>query len=230
MCGMLAQGEELSAAEAEYALSKLNQMVDMWATERLAIYQTKRAGPFNLVSGQQSYTIGAGGEWDIARPLWIDDAGIIQTTVNPNTELPMTILSKREWAQVGVKAVQSTLPRYLWYEHDFTNGLGKIWLYTVPSYANQVALYIPIAVTEFSDYTTAIALPPGYRMGLVSNLAVLLSMGSRNPQPDVMAMAEKTFGNIKAANVEQYMDPLQCDRGLMPQQSGTFDWLTGDLT
>jgi hypothetical protein len=228
MNGSLAQGEDLPPAEAAYLFSKLNQMVDMWASDRLAIYRSQRAGPFSLVSGTQSYAIGAGATWDVARPVWIDDAGIIQTTVTPNTELPMRILTKREWAQVGVKTIQSTLPRSLWYDQTFPN--GTIYLYPVPSYANQIVLYIPIAVTEFAALTDAISLPPGYRMALVSNLAVLGAMGIRTLGADVEGLAVRSYGNIKAANLVENMDPLECDAGLMPERSGVFDWMTGDLT
>lgn len=228
MAGTLAIGEELSAAEQEYALSKLNQMVDMWATDRLAIYRSQRSGPFDLVSGTASYSIGDGATWNVARPMWIDDAGIVQTTVTPNVELRMKILTKREWAQIGVKTVQSTLPRSLWYDQTFPD--GTIYLYPVPSYANQVVLYIPIAVAEFADLTTAISLPPGYRIAMISNLAVILGMGIRTPAADVLALAQSSYGGLKGANVVETMDALQCDKGLQTQTTGTFDWLTGNIT
>lgn len=228
MCGSLAQGEDLGPAEGAYALSKLNQMVDMWATDRLSIYRAQRAGPFAMVSGTQSYAIGTGAAWNVARPLWIDGAGMIQTTVSPNVELVMQILTKRLWQQIGVKTVQSTLPRSLWYDHTYPT--GTIYLYPVPSYANQVVLYLPIAVTEFAGLTDTISLPPGYRMALVSNLAVLLAMGIRNLDQAVLGLAQLSYGNLKAANVVETMDALQCDPGLLPPGGGgAWDWLTGGI-
>ena len=112
MIGSLAAGEDLGPAESEYALSKLNQMVDMWAADRLAIHRRQRVGPFAITANTQSYTIGPSGTWDTARPVWIDGAGIIQTpSASQPVEVPMNVFTQDEYKRVGVKNTPSALPR-----------------------------------------------------------------------------------------------------------------------
>lgn len=62
---------------------------------------------YPLVSGQQAYTIGPGGNFNPPRPIWIQDAGIISTTsaLQP-LELPMAILSDDEWAGLSIKRAE----------------------------------------------------------------------------------------------------------------------------
>lgn len=228
MAGSLALGETLTDAEMQYGLSKLNQMLDIWSIDRLAIPVRSRVGPFNLVAGTQSYTVGTGGAWDTARPMWIDAAGLIDLIIGDDVELPMRILTLKEWARVPVKTITSELPRSLFFEKTYagTSPLATVWLYPIPSEANQVILYVPVAVPEFATIGLTLALPPGYRMAVISNLAVLLAMGVTEIEPAVAALAAGSYAAIKAGNVVDHMDPM-----VMPdlmQGGGEFNWMTGE--
>ncbi len=226
MAGTLAQGEELDAAEAEYGLNTLNDMLDLWSVDRLTIPKRDRIGPFNLVSGTQSYAIGAGGAWDAPRPMWIDSAGLIDLLPGDDVEIPMTPLTLKEWARVRVKSIQSSLPRRYFY--DKTYPLGTFYAYPVPNEANQVALYVPVAVAEFATTDVVVSLPPGYRLAAISNLAVLLAMGNVDLPAEVASIAAGSYAAIKAGNVEAHMDPLVCDTALLNPIGGMWNWLTGD--
>lgn len=235
MAGIVAVGETLEGSQANYYLNKVNQLADQWATQRLAIYRTQRTSNFALVVGTQIYTIGTGATWSIARPLWIDGAGII---VDPNAsrpvELGMQILTTREYQQITVKTTRSSLPRSLWYDHLYNaSGYGQIYVYPVPSSATPaVVLYLPIAVPDTFALADTIALPPGYRMALISNLAMLMCLGMRNPPPGVAELAATSFGNLKTANVASQMDAMRCDEGVLKLNGGTggaFNWLDGGI-
>lgn len=228
--------QDLSAEDGAYGLSKLNQFIDMLAADRLAMYRRQRAGPFTVTADVSSYTIGSGGTWNVARPAWIDYAGVIYTAGSePNPELPIRVLTVKEWSQITVKSITSTLPQAIYYDQTFTSsGYGTIYLYPVPSEASQIVLYLPIAVAEFTDLVTTIALPPGYRAMLVSNLAVVLGMGVLDIPVDVQIQANKTLGNVKASNVVQEMDAMSCDAAVRSGNTGgvgrgIFNWIDGSI-
>ena len=88
LIGVVAEGEPVSADQGQTGLDGLNDMIDSWNAERQAIYTTT-SNDFPFVLGQQSYTLGDGGDFDIPRPARIDgmSAILLFDTSNP-VEVP----------------------------------------------------------------------------------------------------------------------------------------------
>jgi hypothetical protein len=208
------------------ALASLNQMIDAWGTERLTMYTTSRT-VFNVVSGQQVYTMGpTGADWTAPRPQYIDEAGLLLSGT-PTTEIPLTILeTERDWAEIRVKATTSPIPTKLYYESDFPN--GQIALWPVPSAASQIALYTPVAVSQFTSLAQTISLPPGYQKALAYGLAVELAPEcGANLDPLVFAQAERALASIKRQNFS--VKSLRCDPALVGIGGrGRFDITLGE--
>lgn len=243
--GLIATGDSLPPEEAAYGWRKLNDLTDLLKTNRLAMYRRQRVGAFLVSAGQGDITasapitIGLGGDWDTPRPVWIDRAGVIYTAGStPQPELAMRVLTVKEWAEITVKGITSTLSRALIYDQNYTSGgFGHIYLYPVPSASFRVVLYNPEAVEEFAtdangnpDFTVAIALPPGYRMMLISNLAKILCIGVKTIDADLRDLADNSLAEVKMSNVVQTMDALSCDaasrQGEGNRNSG-WDWISG---
>lgn len=235
----------LPPEESAYGFNKLNQMIDEFAAERLEIYREQRVGPFTVTSGQGDIsaavptpiTIGSGATWNTPRPQWIDRAGAIYTAgSSPRPELPMRVFTTKEWARQSVKGTTSTLSSALIYDRLFnSSGYGNIYLYPVPRASFQVVLYVPVSVAEFaldaSDnpvYTTVISLPHGYRSMLISNLAMVMSIGVIPISDDLRERATKSKERVNASNVVTHMDTLDCDSAVLGNQ-GPFNWLTGNI-
>src|SRR3990167_8824086 len=226
MAGIAAIGETLDGGTADYGFSKLNQMVDLWAVDRLAIYRSQRKDGLSIVSGTQTYTIGTGATWDVARPSWIDGAGVIQDpTATYPVELGIEVFTNKRWKEVLSKTITSPLPQGIWYDRTFAN--GTIYVYPVPSSSTpDIVLYLPIAVTEFDALTDSISLPPGYRMALVSNLAVLMATGLRQIPDAVAQIAISSFGQLKGVNLVAQFDALECDDAVLRPQGAVFNYYT----
>lgn len=238
----------IAPEEQAYGFSKLQQLLDTLAAERLAIYREQRVGPFSVTSGQGDatvpapITIGAGATWDTPRPEWIDRAGIIYTAGGtPRPELPMHVFTTQEWARVVVKGITATLSRAMFYDRIFTSaGYGNVYLYPVPSASFQVVLYVPVAISEFPldansnpVYTTVISLPHGYRAMLVSNLAKIMCIGVNAISDDLREQATLTLGKVKSSNVVTHMDALLCDPAVIGddcERTSGWDWITGGLS
>jgi hypothetical protein len=77
--GVLAAGETPSAAEEADALTILNDMLDSWANERLAVFQTVRTA-YTLTPSLNPHTIGHSGHLHVTRPVRVDRASVIQAS------------------------------------------------------------------------------------------------------------------------------------------------------
>ncbi len=248
LAGQVAPGDTFWPEEAAYAFNKANDLLDEFATERLQVFQEKRVGPFNVTSGQgdvtalSPITIGPGAMWDTPRPEYIDRFGVIYTAGGPEVpELKGHVFTTKEWAGITVKGTQSTLSRAMFYDRSYgTTGYGNIYLYPVPNASFQVVLYVPVALAQFPldvngnpDFTTVISLPPGYRAMLISNLAVMLSIGILPVSADLQRRADDSRSKVMAANVVTHMDALSCDestRNPSGQTTGDWNWIDGGFT
>jgi hypothetical protein len=170
LIGVQASGENLDPAMGADALLTFSQMLDAWAGDRLTIYSQSRTEN-TLVSGTQRYSIGAGGNWSQARPLWIDGAAWL---TSDGLESPISVFTRSEWRSVSLKNLQSILPAGLFYNPTFP--LGAIDLWPVPTDATvKLVLYAPsAALTSVASLDTLISAPEGWAQALRFNLAVLL--------------------------------------------------------
>lgn len=75
-CGITQPGEALSAAMSSDGLSRLNNMVAGWQTQYATVTAVERT-VFDVVADQQTYTIGPGGDFNVARPLTLNGAGLL---------------------------------------------------------------------------------------------------------------------------------------------------------
>lgn len=217
------------AAEEQAGLMALNAMVDAWGLERLMMF-TSAGSIYQTVSGKASYTIGPNGaDWTAPRPLYIDAVTVIVPGTPSTYERPLHIIeTNREWARVRMKALPSTLYTAVYYQPDFPNGTLAFW--PAPQNAQQVVLYTPTQVSQFTTLNQVISLPPGYARALPYNLAVELAPEfSKTPSQLVLDIASGSKERIKGWNVLRAMGRLRCDPALtMHDRGGNWDWMIGE--
>lgn len=216
---------------AQYCLRLLRNMTDAWKAERLFIYLVNRT-TYPIVAGKgqpgNPYTIGPGGDFNQQRPIWIQNAGIITNPGSQNEfELPLTIYTDDQWAQVGLKRSPTTLPVSMYYDYAFTSERGNIFFWPVPTITSiRLALYCPLAVEALDDLDAEVIYPPGYQDALHFNLAVRLCPGfSRPVDPDVRRMADDAKAVVMRSNVRTL--ELGVDPALLAYNTGTWNWISG---
>lgn len=204
MIGVVAKSETPTPDESSDAFARLNDMIDSWAADRLTIYGVSRS-LFPVTVGKQTYSIGpTGADWTAPRPLAVQDAGIVNTATNPALELRMAVLSDDEWAHVSLKGMTSSLPWVLYYDYASPNGNISLWPIPTDG-ALQVAIYAPVAVTQFAGLTSTVLLPPGYAEAIRYNLAVRLAPEFGRPlDPTIATLAVQTKANLERANTRDY--------------------------
>jgi hypothetical protein len=239
-------GTPPNAAEEQDGLEALNAMTDDWAIQRLLIYTTARL-VFGLNAGQPSYEIGPNADpdlgWVAQRPVYIEGAGLIYAAGGTPVELPVHVMTLKEWRNVRTKSLETggQILTDIYYDSGFTNpdgsttgldgagdtGSGVVWVYPIVTATGEIALYLPQAVSQFSSINQTVALPPGYRRALAYNLAVeFASEFDVEPSDVVIAIAQESKANLKRANV--HLDKLSCDPALTQGRRRGFNIYSGE--
>ncbi|HLJ26561.1 MAG TPA: hypothetical protein VKY85_07610 [Candidatus Angelobacter sp.] len=224
LIGVLASGEVPTAAEANDGLTILNQMIDSWGTERLALFTIQRQVVVPAVL-KQAYTLGAGGDFNLPRPPRVDRVGVISlTNAAQPLELPLELLTDAGWQAIPVKNITSSLPLKVWNDLGFPLMTLNFW--PIPNVQVNFALYTWTALTQFPDLVTDETFPPGYMKALRYNLAVDLApeFGRSDVPPVVAAQAVSSKAVIKALNIP--LLDLRCDTALVNQRGGHYNWIT----
>ncbi len=216
LINVMAAGEQTPIDMANDSLLVLNDMIDSWNADRLAIY-TVQSTDFPYVLGQQTYTLGTGGNFNLARPPKIEGMSTIQLT-NPSTpvEIPIALYTWEEWQnQVPVKNVSGSIPLICYDDQAFPNRNLHFW--PIPfDQPNSVRIYYWAALPA-QTLAGAVSFPPGYRQAFRYNLAALLAAEFAQPVPAVVAeIAVDSLARVKAMNMPELV--LQSD--LIPDPSG----------
>lgn len=202
---ILASGETPTADEAIDALKTLNDILENWSLERLSVWQTD-SQQFALTTGQASYTIGPGGNFNTTRPIRVNPS---YSRIN-GTDFPIQTWGFAEYSQVTVKTIGG-IPERLAYINEFP--LGQIILYPAPA-APASTLFLNVdRLLDFPvTLSTVLSFPPGYEKALRFVLAVnLCPEYGINPPPVVASIAASSKADLKRANqvpVRAAYDPM----------------------
>jgi hypothetical protein len=221
LIGILAEGENPSADQLADGITSLNDMLGSWSTENLLINSIVRE-VFSLVAGQDSYSIGTGGDFDTARPVMVEKVAFLDNVASPNIETQMVLLAPSQWADISSKAL-SGQPQKAYLEG--TNPLETMRLWPVPDSARQVVLYSQKPLLTIASGNTSIDLPPGYSKALRYNLAIELAPEyGRSCSAEVVTAAAESKSNVKRLNMATHL--LTSD--LSSLGGGRFNILTGE--
>lgn len=219
--GVLQAGEAASGEDTADAFLRLNDLVDSFAAERLVIYTVART-VWTITSGTSTYTVGTGGTVNTARPVFVDAIKYVETSTSPDLELELDNLTDEAYRNIPQKGLTAVYPTAAYYNPTYAGGFATLTLWPGPTSTTlQGVLYAPQAISEFALPSTAISLPPGYKLMLRENLAVALwpEWFTGEPVPPALQReADRTKKLIKTANV--HLVDLSSDPGALIQSSG----------
>ena len=197
LIGQLAEGETPSAATSQDALTAMNQMIDSWSIERLAVFSTQDQ-VFMWPPGAISRTLGPTGNFVGNRPVLLDDSTYFRDPAN-NISFGIKIINQQQYDGIAVKTVTSTYPQVIWINMDYPN--IDMYIYPVPT---KVLEWHFISVTELDQpatLATVLSFPPGYlrafRYCLACEIAAEFGV---EPSPQVSRIAMTSKRNLKRIN------------------------------
>ena len=203
--------ENPTADDMNISLSALNGMIDSWSTDRLNVFLMKQYY-FPLTANQKEYTLGAGGDWDIARPMNIEHmtlsyGGSIVYDVDhwnmqtiPNMiDIPMESLTDAQYAAISVKDQPSTYPVKFYDNGNYPLRTISVW--PIPTTSQPVTIWMWQPLGDAASLDADLLFPKGYERALRFNLAIELSAEfGKEVQSSVISTASESLAMIKRLN------------------------------
>jgi hypothetical protein len=197
LIGQLAEGEEPSPQAAQDALTAMNQMIDSWNTERLAVFSTQDQ-VFNWPSDVITRTLGPTGDFVGNRPVLIDDATYFRDP-QTNVSFGIKLINQQQYDGIAVKTVTSTYPQVMWVNMEYPN--ISMTIYPKPTRLLEWHFVSVEELTKPATLDTSLAFPPGYLRAFKYNLACEIAneFGVEPPQT-VQRIAMTSKRNLKRIN------------------------------
>jgi hypothetical protein len=202
--GVLAEGEEATAPQANDALDALNNMLDSWAARSLLTTAQIRES-FTLTADKRTYTIGSGGDFDTSKPFEIASAFVRDSN---NIDYGIDVVGREVYDSYTSKALTTytTRPTNLFYDPGATQQatqLGTIYIYPTPDGTTTYTLFLESEkpFTQFTDLTSTITFPPSYKRAMIYNLAIEIAPDYGRPiTPSVSSLAHESMRIIENVN------------------------------
>jgi len=197
LLGVLAEGETPSAETSQDALNAMNQMIDSWNTERLAVFATQdqvETWPPSTISR----TFGPTGDIVGNRPVLIDDSTYFK---DPATGISygLKLINQQQYNGIAVKTVTSTYPQVLWVNMTYPN--IEMYVYPVPTKVLEFHIVSVQELTQPANLATNLTFPPGYLRAFRYNLACEMAPEfGVEPAPQVARIAMTSKRNLKRIN------------------------------
>lgn len=197
LIGQLAEGEEPSADTAQDALAAMNQMIESWSTERLAVYALEDQ-VFTWPALVASRTIGPSGDFVGTRPVLVDSSTYFKDGAS-GLSFGVKLVNADQYSGIALKTVTSSYPQVLWVNATHPN--TTLTIYPVPLKELEWHIVSAQELTQPATLATDLAFPPGYlrafRYNLASELAPEFGV---EPSPQVVRIAMTSKRNIKRIN------------------------------
>ena len=197
LIGQLAEAETPSAAASQDALAALNQMIDSWNTERLAVFSTQDQ-VFDWPPNVLSRTLGPSGDFVGNRPILLDDAPYFIDTAS-GISYGIKIINQQQYDGIAVKTVTSTYPQVIWVNMSYPN--IEMYVYPKPTKVLEWHFISVEELTKPALLSTTLAFPPGYLRAFKYNLACEIAAEfGVEPSPQVQRIAMTSKRNLKRIN------------------------------
>lgn len=201
--GVLGVGQTAQAEDSNDSLTMLNFMMAQWNRKRWLVYHLVDVAFTS--TGAQSYTVGPGGNFNVAvRPDRLEAAFFRQIVPSqPNAiDYPLEIIEAREtYNNIALKTLVS-FPSYIFYDAAYPIGLVYPW--PIPQ-ATLYAVHLTLkeVLAQFTSLSQDIVLPDEYHAALMYNLAVRLRPAYQlPPDPSLVALAKDALNVIRNANTQ----------------------------
>ena len=197
LLGVLAEGETPSSETSQDALTALNQMIDSWDTERLAVFSTMDQ-TFLWTPGLKSQTLGPSGDFVGERPVLLDDSTYFRDP-QTNVSYGIKFINQQQYDGIAVKTVTSTYPQVMWINMSYPD--IEMVIYPVPLRLLEWHFISVERLHQPATLATSLTFPPGYLRAFRYNLACEIAPEfGVEPSAQVQRIAMYSKRNLKRIN------------------------------
>lgn len=199
--GVFGVGQTPLAEDVNDTMARCNMMLASWNRKRWLVYHL--VDTIVPSTGAQSYSVGTGGDINIARPDQIEAAYFRQVNIQPlQPDYPLIpVMSYEDYSRISLKQLQA-FPQYYFYDSGYP--LGRLYVWPIPQ-ANlyEVHILTKDVLTQFTSLNQSFNLPPEYQALIHYNLVVRTRAAYRlPPDPAFVALAEDAIAVVTAANTQ----------------------------
>lgn len=229
--GVLSPGETMTSENGMVALLRAQHMIDAWQADRLTLAVQART-TFTLLSGTSTVSLGpVGATVTMQRPVWIDTVTYVIPGSSPGVETVIAQMNRDQFADLSIKAMQSSLPTQCFYQTSNTISAGTLYFWPQVTQNVTIVLYTPQGFDVPATLDTILTGPPGYQDAFMYQLALRLvtPMGvDISSLPLLPGQAEKAWQVIKRVNTMPGL--LGIDPALSPAIAGGYNILSDSTT
>lgn len=197
LLGVLAEGETPSAATSQDALVALNQMIDSWSIERLAVFCTQDQ-IFTWPAGLITRTLGPSGDFIGLRPVLLDEATYYRDP-GTNVSFGIKFINQQQYNGIAVKTVTSTYPQVIFVNMSFPD--VTMTIYRRPTRDLEWHFISVQELNQPANLATELFYPPGYLRAFTYCLAMEFAPEfGVEPSPQVQRIAMTSKRDLKRIN------------------------------
>jgi hypothetical protein len=197
LLGVLAEGETPSAATSQDALVALNQMIDSWSIERLAVFCTQDQ-IFTWPAGLITRTLGPSGDFIGLRPVLLDEATYYRDP-GTNVSFGIKFINQQQYNGIAVKTVTSTYPQVIFVNMGFPD--VTMTIYPRPTRDLEWHFVSVQELNQPANLATELFYPPGYLRAFTYCLAMEFAPEfGVEPSPQVQRIAMTSKRDLKRIN------------------------------
>jgi hypothetical protein len=223
--GIFAPGETIPAADADSCSRNFDSFVDRLNATRQAIFSETILN-VALVPGQQTRTIGPGGDINTTRPQQITAANLIfSPSTSSEVRRPLDLWVEQQWSQLRFQNVQGP-PLRMYQQTGYP--LWTLYFYPIPDQAYGLELYVWNQLAIGTPLSSTVIFPPGYQDMLTFNLARRFCglfdrpISSYLEQQATQSMMD-AFGNNSVSPL------LSTEQEISPRRGGYYNYHTGQV-
>lgn len=151
-----------SAAQFQDGLDRLNDIINLWATQGLKLWLQEDLS-LTLTANKTTYALGPGGDINMVKPLSVYQAYYL---TNNQSKQPLTILSKDEWTRLSQNNIPGALNSF--YPDKQLNFLYVSFYNTPDTQAatGTAHLITRVAATNFVATSDTVGFPPEWYIAL----------------------------------------------------------------
>ena len=197
LLNLVDSGNALPESVYQDNFRSLNQLLDSWSTERLAVYSTQDqvlTWPSNTIFR----TLGPTGDLVAERPILVDDSTYFRDP-STNVSYGIKMINQSQYNGIAVKTVTSTYPQVMWVNMTFPN--IEVYIYPRPTRNLEFHFVSVEPLTQAATLDTAIVFPPGYLRAFRYNLACEIAPEfGLEPSPQIVKVAITSKRDLKRIN------------------------------
>jgi len=198
IANVIGVGQTPNATDTNDCFNQLNMMLAQWQRRRYMVYNLVTVS--KVATGQVSYTIGTGGDFNITRPVKLESAFFRMQYGSPlPVDYPLEVLRANEdYNRISIKNLNA-FPQYIYYNTGYP--LGTIYVWPVPNNQYQIFLSVMTQLEGFQTINDVVTMPPEYLAAMQWNLSRIICVMYGLPiTPELTGYAEASMRIIEEVN------------------------------